>query len=343
MRIPSTTEVLATALLRLFKLLGLVKRAAMNVPAIRRAQYRQANKQVFSQMVHHDTMLADHVRVDTYARAIARHVNPGDVVLDLGTGTGVLAFLAAKHNPRVVHAIDHSPVIFRAQAVAQANGIERVQFHHVHSSNFVAPEPVDVIVHEQMGAALFDERMVENLLDLRGRVLKPDGTILPSRFEFFIDPVELKESIPFAWQQRDIHGVDFSALRKAGELYDQALRFVRPCEIAQSLCDRSPLLAIDLNVAHSSVLPQALNFSRPVIRTGRLDGFYVSFIAHFDEETYLDTCPLQNHDPPNAWPHLLLRVPCRDLAAGDQLSFSLHAGDLAERNTWRWRCHAQTP
>ncbi len=44
----------------------------------------------------HMAMLLDEVRVGWFAHAIAATVRPGDVVLDLGTGTGLLAMLAAR-------------------------------------------------------------------------------------------------------------------------------------------------------------------------------------------------------------------------------------------------------
>src|SRR5690606_12524273 len=135
----------------------------------------------------------DDVRVDTYYAGIQRYVQPGDVVVDLGTGSGILSFFAARRGARRVYAIDHSAFIEVAEAIAKKNEIGNVEFVRVNSREFHAKEEADVIIHEQIGDDLFDENMVENLLDLKRRVLKENGKIVPGRFELFLEPAVLKE------------------------------------------------------------------------------------------------------------------------------------------------------
>src|SRR4051812_47056359 len=76
--------------------------------ALSRHFYEFRNRSSFTDLIQHDRMLADEVRMGAYREGIAKHVSHGDVVLDLGTGTGVLAFLAARSGARVVHAVEHS-------------------------------------------------------------------------------------------------------------------------------------------------------------------------------------------------------------------------------------------
>ncbi len=45
-------------------------------------------------------MVSDHTRTNAFAAAIREVVQPGDVVLDVGTGTGILAMFAAKAGAR---------------------------------------------------------------------------------------------------------------------------------------------------------------------------------------------------------------------------------------------------
>ena len=48
----------------------------------------------------HADMLLDNARVDAYSRAVAIAVRPGDVVADVGTGTGLLSFLSLQAGAR---------------------------------------------------------------------------------------------------------------------------------------------------------------------------------------------------------------------------------------------------
>src|SRR5258708_39387880 len=77
------------------------------------ARYREFNLWYFSSFYEQERMLADTLRTDFYQAAIARHIQPGDRVIDLRTGTGILAALAARRGAASVYAIDHSEILDR--------------------------------------------------------------------------------------------------------------------------------------------------------------------------------------------------------------------------------------
>ena len=149
------------------------------------------NRDTFSSIALHERMLADEVRLDAYHRAIAAHVKAGDTVLDVGTGSGVLAFFAAQRGAGKVYAIDHSEIIEVAKRVAEHNRITNVEFLELNSREFAPAEKLDHIVQEQIGWCLFEENMVATVVDLRNRVLKTGGRIIPNRFDLFIEPVQM--------------------------------------------------------------------------------------------------------------------------------------------------------
>jgi type I protein arginine methyltransferase len=306
-------------------------------PRVHRLLYALRNRRGFTDLYQHDRMLADEARIDAYRDAFARHVKADDVVVDLGTGTGVLAFLAARSGARVVHAIEHGVVVELAEAVARDNGIENVEFHRMHSTTFELDEKADVIIHEQIGDALFDEGVIANIGDLRDRVLKPGGLILPGRLELFVEPVQLLDGLnaPFAWQQQ-IEGIDFRALANApdAESHGYRYRVFRPFPFQQFLCETEPVLEIDLLTVDPADTARLISYERPVTVPGRIDGLCVYFRASFDDEISFSSSP---EERPTNWGTPLWRVEPRDVAPGDSVRLDLEARDLASPRSWRWQ------
>ena len=71
-------------------------------------------------------MLNDAARNAAYLRGVARSVRPGDAVLDVGAGTGLLAMLASRAGASDVSACELSPVIAAlAKRTLAANGMLR--------------------------------------------------------------------------------------------------------------------------------------------------------------------------------------------------------------------------
>lgn len=319
------------------------KAAIKRNPAVRNLLYGLANREMFSDLFWHERMLVDSQRIEAYREGLRKHVKPGDVVCDLGTGTGILSMLCSLSRPKVIYAIEHSSFISIAEETATRNGVDCIKFVRSNSRDFVPPERADVIIHEQMGQLIFGENMIENLLDLKARALKPGGKILPGRFKLFVEPVVLKEQyrVPFIWE---IPGLEFDfghlkAHPRADEFKTSRyhLRDLQNFEVDAFLGQPQPLLAFDLNtISGEADIPRRFEVRRKVVRDGQLDGLVVYFEAGFDESIGLTTSPLARQ---TNWRNVLFRTPTRAVRRGDELSYTVTLPDLRDFASWKADLH----
>ena len=119
-----------------------------------------------SVLSEHRQYLSDEARISAFRRAIEEIVNPGEVVLDLGSGTGILGLLACRAGAGRVYAIEESGMIGLAREVCQANGFQdRVVFIKGLSTRVELPEKVDVVVADQIGRLGFEAGVFEYFRD----------------------------------------------------------------------------------------------------------------------------------------------------------------------------------
>ena len=148
--------------------------------------------QFYAQLLHQGNMLADHVRTSTYQDAFAQNAEQDfrdKVILDVGTGTGILAFFALQCGARKVYAVEASDSSYTARTLADANGFgERMIIIHGKVEEVEVPEKVDVIISEPIGFLLVHERMLESYIVARDRFLKPGGLMYPSTGSIVISP-----------------------------------------------------------------------------------------------------------------------------------------------------------
>jgi len=304
-------------------------------------KYRQFNEHYFADLHEQERMLADEPRMAFYHDAITRHIKPGDRVIDLGTGTGILAAFASRQGAAQVYAVDHSSIIEHAMQLGAENGIENVDFEDVHSTKFYLDEPVDVILHEQIGDFLFDEAMVPNVCDLRDRLLKPGGLILPSQFELFCEPMTLHDDrrVPYIWELTDVHGFDFSSMERSRPQDPEYYRMAS-CDLGvvkHFLGEPAPMMEVDLHTITESTLPSSVKFTRKVTRSGLIDGLVVFMKAKVDDDLVLSSSPLDLGRAPH-WGFRILRLDQSHAEIDDELEVTLTVKDWADIDTWSWTC-----
>ena len=245
----------------------------------------------------HIDMLDDRQRVTSFLAAIRQVVRPGDVVVDIGTGTGVLAIAAAQAGAARVYAVEATDIGKLAEANFRANGFEdRITLVTGWSMNVELPERADVLVSEIIGNHPFGERVVEITDDARTRLLKPNARMVPHRVNVFALPVALPDSIIRRYlftperleTWRSGYGLDFGAL--AGSTPSSFSFSVRPWKLRGcALADPVLVAAADLRTEKSS----AITADRPFAATasGRLNGVMIYFDLDLAPGVRLSTHP----------------------------------------------------
>jgi protein arginine N-methyltransferase 1 len=149
-------------------------------------------------------MIKDKVRMTAYQAAIKASVKPGDVVLDLGAGTGIMSFLALEAGASRVYAIETNDAIDLIRRIAKANGFDgRLICFQEDSLRLSLPEPVDVIVSDIRGNMPLYANNLQVLTDARKRFLKPDGRLIPEIDTIQVAPIENQKAFSDieAWRQ----------------------------------------------------------------------------------------------------------------------------------------------
>lgn len=131
-------------------------------------------------ITEYGSMIRDKVRVDAYYRALKTTVKEGDLVLDVGAGTGIFAQLACEFGAKNVYAVEPNEVIDIGEMIADANGLSsKIKFLKGTVDQLYIDTQVDVVVSDLRGRLPLIQGCISSLMDARDRLLRPGGTIIP--------------------------------------------------------------------------------------------------------------------------------------------------------------------
>ena len=193
----------------------------------------------------HIDMLNDKARTRAYQKAIRDLVKPGDCVVDIGTGTGVLAMTAIQAGAAKVYALEANPATadIARHCIRQngfSDGIEVVQGW---STSVELPERADLIVSEMFGNDPFDEDILSIYADAVKRFAKPGAKLIPQGFDLccaplFLTQEQLDAYVPgpdmlAEWQRE--YQLDFSVLAGLEYTEDRPLFYAKPQRLASTV------------------------------------------------------------------------------------------------------------
>lgn len=276
-------------------------------------------------------MIRDQVRMEPYVEALRRSVKDTSVVVDIGTGIGVFALLAAQCGARKVYAIEPNAAIQIARDLADANGYsERIEFIEGLSTAVSLLERADIIVSDLRGVLPLAGKHLNTIIDARTRFLKSDGILIPQLDVLQTAVVEAPElyNDHFDGQASGYLGLD---LRPVQKFMINTWRRSRPTD-AQMLTAPCEWGRLDYHKLMSCDLSGELELTAH--RNGTANGFILWFDTVLTADVGFSNAPGGGAKGYGSaffpWP---APVP---LSSGDQIRIQLRATLVDDDYIWTW-------
>ncbi|HYC92543.1 MAG TPA: 50S ribosomal protein L11 methyltransferase [Thermoanaerobaculia bacterium] len=275
---------------------------------------------------YHRELLNDELRTHAFREAIAKTVRPGDVVIDLGCGSGILSFFACQAGAARVYAIDSTRMADVAAYLSRHLGFaDRITVIQKESREVELPERANVLISETLGVTGFDEGIAGSVKDARARLLTADARIIPCRLGVSLVPVELDYDYDrhVAFWSEPRYGFDLSPLRVFAS---NAIAFAH---IRGNAHLAPPAEMFSLAVGEATEAQGRASFT--VQRKGFLHGFGAFFTATLAEGITLTNARARE----TSWSQALLplEVPVQ-VRKGSHIAVELQTDD---GRSWRWR------
>lgn len=300
----------------------------------------------YGELSSHRLMVRDEARTAAFQRAIERSVKPGDVVLDLGAGSGILSLFAARAGAARIYAVERDPrtAAFAAELIRR-NGFDSVV--RVLPGDIRAvriPERVNLIVSEWMGTIGIDENMYGALLWARDNLLADGGQIIPRSVTTMIAPAAPAQRPDSAFFMERPYGLDLSPL----------------CEpsVNELLMVRRRVTGPDLAAAPQKLWTQdAASDSPDLVRNpitadlvfefekkAAASALAAWFVAELADDVILSNAP---NAPDTHWGQMLLPLATRlEFQPGDRLAVSVTAWPVGPGPlmfAWKWQVNDGPP
>ncbi|CAO2606714.1 Protein arginine N-methyltransferase 8 [Lemmus lemmus] len=185
-------------------------------------------------------MLKDEVRTLTYRNSMYhnKHVFKDKVVLDVGSGTGILSMFAAKAGAKKVFGVSIATLPVLASTVMALGSCFLVItiFKGKVEEVELPVEKVDIIISEWMGYCLFYESMLNTVIFARDKWLKPGGLMFPDRAALYVVAIEDRQYKDFKihWWE-NVYGFDMTCIRDVA-MKEPLVDIVDPKQVVTNAC-----------------------------------------------------------------------------------------------------------
>lgn len=257
-------------------------------------------KQLKSKKINawHFSMLADTARNEAFQTALEKVVKPESIVLDIGSGSGLLSLMAGRAGAKKVYACELVKELADiSKKIVKDNEMEEkvTVFNKLSRDISVGteiPEKADILVSEILATGLFGEGVIPSFRHAQEHLLKPNAVIIPQSANIhgvLIESPYLKRSNPV----QDIMGFDLSAFdefRAQGTYSVEDLNAIPH----NKLSDLFPIYSVDFQELPEEIIstnPHYFTLDVTAQNDGIVQGIAFWFQLFVDEDITLSTGP----------------------------------------------------
>ena len=307
----------------------ILRRVALLNPELAEAQENLRNAYNDVVPAWHFAMLNDVPRNNAYQAAITSAA-PGKRVLDIGTGTGLLAMMAARAGAKSVTTCEANPVIAeRASAIVAMNGLtDRVKVIAKHSTALAAGHELegraDLLITETFSSELLSEGILSTVEHAHRELLTPDAVVIPWRASaraYLAGGAEI-EAMLFAGRS---NGFDLSLFDAfAPPRFAVCMNNV----VHDSLSEHFELFSFDLRARLFGMDSRTLTIT--ATQSGVVAALVQWIKLELDETICYENRPSSGPDAEMHWTHILYRFP-RPFPVRQGEMVQLHIGHNREK------------
>lgn len=263
-------------------------------------------------------LLGDKIRNDAFYGALQKVIKRGKTtVLDLGSGTGFLSFLASRLGAKHCTLIESGEIGSLAPLLAKRNKITHCTFITAHSTDVPVSEKVDVLVSETLGNYALEENIIESIEDGK-RFLKDGGVIIPGKITQFACPI-VSDRV-----QKDIDIWDTGYELDLRETREISLNnmYVKTLKKEDLLAEKNAIRAFDqIDFSKKNLSLRKAKETWVCAKPMTIFGFGLWWEAELVPGITLSTSPLEK---PTHWEQIYLPLlESVSLQSGESIEFSL--------------------
>jgi predicted RNA methylase len=224
-------------------------------------------------LLHAVSLLSHRQRIAKFAMVIERIVKPSDYVIDVGSGSGILAILAAKQGAQVTAVEINEESLRYAERAANLNGVaDQIEFVTSNIMEYRPTRLADIVMCEMLSSMMLIEQQIPVSNYVVESILKPSGKIIPSSIQIFAVPVQTE----ILWNRFKVQELSFPRVPQTIEK-EQYTDFADLVEVA----------SFDLTIPNRNpVVNKILSFK--IIEKGMVHGLVGMFRSRLYENVILD-------------------------------------------------------